>query len=98
LSKRQAYVRVVERIDHLAVPIEIIAGVELDIMRSVSNQYREVREAVRAALSPTVLHNYSDGIMAESVEAQLLRRYPGRSYFIEIGRGNLDEYVQVYQP
>jgi len=98
LNKRKAYVRVVERIDHLAEPIEIIAGVELDMMRSVTNQYRELRLLIQHALSPSMLRNYNDGTLACALEDHIRVQHPGRSYFIEIGRGKLDQYVQVFEP
>jgi hypothetical protein len=98
LSKRHAYVRVVERIDHLAVPIEVIVGVELHKLLTVKAQYDDVRTMIRRALSPTMLRNYSDDALTEVIERHIQALYPGRSYFIEIGRGNLDEYVQVYVP
>lgn len=96
--KRQAYVRVVEVISHLEVPIEIIVGVELHALLSVSAQYEDVRQTLKRGLSPSILHNYSDASIAEVIEGQIKDRHPGRSYFIEVGRGNLDEYVQVFQP
>ena len=45
-----------------------------------------------------MLSNYGDDTLAATVERQIKLALPGYSYFIEIGRGNLDEYVQIYQP
>ena len=95
---RKAYVRVTERITHLAEPIEIIAGVELSRMKSVTSQYNRLRDALKVALSPSVLRNYDDDSIAASVELAIHKYYPFMpSYFIEVGRGNLDQYVQVFE-
>ena len=96
--KRKAYVRVSHKITHLSVPIEIVAGVELDTLFPVSKQYAELRNNIVYSVSPTALNNYSDAEIATSIEARIIDQYPGKSYFLEVGRGALDEYVQVFEP
>ena len=97
---RKAYVRVVYTIDEpLVEPIEVIAGVELQPNLILQYQYNELHKVLRRALSPSTLRNFSDAELTGTVEQAILRRYPeGTSYFIEVGRGKLDQYVQVYHP
>lgn len=99
MNKRKAYVRVVWTITHLAEPIEIIAGVELDRIQPVRLQYAYLKKLMETVLSPSMLSNYADDTLAYKLEDHIRGHYgPGRSYFIEIGRGKLDEYVQVFEP
>ena len=97
---RKAYVRVTYTIDEpLVEPIEVIAGVELQQNLVLQYQYNELHKLLRRALSPSTLRNFSDAELNSRVEQEILRRYPeGTSYFIEVGRGKLDQYVQVFNP
>lgn len=95
---RKAYVRVTERFTHLAEPLEVIAGVELRPVHSLTSQYTKLRGLMKVALAPSVLRNYSDEAIAASIELVIQANYPeSSSYFIEVGRGNLDQYVQVFE-
>jgi len=100
LSKRQAYVRVTETFEvPNGDPVEVIAGVELHPNITLRWQYDQLRRAVKVALSPSILRNYSDAGINGRVEDQIRQIFGNQvSYFIEVGRGKLDEYVQVYQP
>lgn len=100
MSQRKAYVRVVETLNpgEGYPPIEIIAGVELHPNETVTSQYGVVRRCIRRAISPTLLHNYSDAQINAAVEHEIVHTVPNRSYFIEVGRGAMDEYTQVYVP
>lgn len=98
MNKRKAYVRVVWTITHLAEPIEITAGVELEHYLPVTQQYRNLRSMMETTLSPSRLSNFGDDLLAATLESSIRAWYPGKSYFIEVGRGKLDEYVQVFEP
>jgi hypothetical protein len=96
--KRKAYVRVTETFDHLAEPVEVCVGVELSKVLTVKAQYVRLREYIRSAMSPWLLRNWSDEAIAGAIEAVIKDRYPEHiSYFIEVGRGKMDEYVQVFE-
>lgn len=97
--KRKAYVRVTEHItEGLTTPIEIICGVELRPLVAITVQYNSLRANMMRVLTPSRLRNYADDTIALALEERLGHAYPGRSYFIEVGRGNMDEYVQVFEP
>lgn len=97
--KRKAYLRVTEHItEGLTTPIEVIVGVELQPLVALSVQYSNLRENMRRMLTPSRLRNYADDTIAYTLEEMIGHAYNGRSYFIEVGRGNRDEYVQVFEP
>lgn len=97
---RKAYVRVVETfVGGLEQPIEVIAGIELHPVNTLRSQYDLLRKVIRTALHPSGLRNWSDEVINAQVEIGIVSTFgEQRSYFIEVGRGDLDEYVQVYLP
>lgn len=95
--KRHAYIRATRKLTHLAEPIEIIAGVELNTLETVRAQYNRLHGLLARALTPAMLRNYADDTMAAAVELAIQNTYGAEvSYFIEVGRGTQDEYVQVF--
>lgn len=100
MSKRQAYARVtVSFAVPSGDPIEVIAGIELHPYEPLRSQYDRLRKATTNALSPSSLRNYSDADINAAVERAIIETFGTRpSYFIEVGRGKLDEYVQVFLP
>jgi hypothetical protein len=99
-NKRKAYVRVTLTpaiSDHTT--IEIVGGVELSPDRTLRGQYDLLRSTMEQALAPGALFSWSDAAINAAVELAILNTYPrGVSYFVEVGRGVMDEYVQVYHP
>jgi hypothetical protein len=97
LRRRYAYARVSVKVGE----VEVVAGVEMrdawgDGVPTLPELYWQVRETVvRVA---TVMAGCPDDQIAYHVESHLRERFGAdRSYFIEVGRGALDEYVQVFQ-
>lgn len=98
---RHAYVRVTHHLNPEIpyVPIEVIAGVELQPMYTLRSQYDRLARVLKTAMTPVMAHNYSDEAINGAVEEAIKKEYGDKlSYFIEVGRGDMDEYVQVYQP
>lgn len=89
-----AYARVVVKgTDSLGQKVEIIAGIEI-----LDDDHKELYEKVRKIISLDLDFNLSDIIIAARVEDLLSSCWPSRSYFLEVGRGDLDEWVQVFEP
>lgn len=95
---RYAYVRVVLRRTITAGEVvEIIVGVEHEPASLSSEEYVAVRAILEERLTEMFVWRANDDDLAEAVESAILFHFPGRSYFLEIGRGALDEWVQVYE-
>ena len=86
--------------------VEVIVGVDIGTeTKPIADQYWEIRAIVEDRLSVDPLTTAEtewwkdpDDDIAARVETILRAAWPGRSYFIEVGRGTLNEWVQVYQP
>lgn len=93
MRRRYAYARVTIRMGE----IELVAGVELQPGEGLRVLYQEVRALVERILATAPIA-WGDDQIAYLIESHLRLTFgPDRSYFIEVGRGSLDEYVQVYQ-
>lgn len=79
------------------IPVEIIAGVEIEPANTMVEQYTAVRLVLEARLNELFVWNAPDDDIAYAVEEVLLADFAGRSYFIEVGRGEQHEWVQLYE-
>jgi hypothetical protein len=91
MKKREAYVRVTLCATE---NLEVLVGVEIGEGEDPSILYAEVR----AAVWPVDIVDKNDMQIGKTVEEMIRFHYPGRSYFLEVGRGAGDEYVQIFQP
>ena len=94
IRARYAYVRVTIATGD---GIEVCGGVELRAGENLTAMYAAVRTAMCDALKPLTA-SVDDAQLAEAFERCVAANWPGRSYFCEVGRGYLDEYVQVWAP
>ena len=93
MRSRYAYVRV--SVD-LADGIEVCGAVALLPGESCQLVYNKLRAEMHKWLSPFA--DADDAAIATEFERLVLSVWPGRSYFCEVGRGYLDEWVQIFQP
>jgi hypothetical protein len=95
MKRRYFYARVTRSTSDKQV--EVVAGVEVKKGEPVARIYDETRE-ILDQFHDDVLLAFSDQALAEEYERLIKAHWPdGRSYFLEIGHGAGDEYVQVYQ-
>ena len=97
MRRRYFYARVTRASACKDGPVEIIAGVEVKQGELAREVYRETRE-ILDQFRDVELRSFDDQLLANVTEQRIKHRWPdGRSYFLEVGRGPMDEYVQVYQ-
>lgn len=80
-------------------PVEAIVGVELDPTLLPSVAYEGVRAGIGGRVDiRKLLETGDDVVIAAALEIEIKECWPGASYFIEVGRGLLNEWVQVFEP
>lgn len=104
LRSKYAYVRVtIKGNDLLGIPVEVVVGVAYTPLSQAGERMsaRAMYEQVRIAMERELLSRIpdeEDEELAAAAESVILKGWPGLSYFIEVGRGDLDQWVQVFQP
>lgn len=103
LQARYRYARVTFRLFGDPENVEVIVGVQIPTsVPSISAFYRVVRRCLQGTADLLLTSGAPDDTIASGIEARIREDEelwePGRSYFVEVGRGNRDEYVQVFEP
>jgi hypothetical protein len=94
MKPRHAYARVT----HAQGNVEIVAGVAILPRERAAEVYKRIERTLSLFL-PSELTGRADDDLADDTERLLKFEFPDlydRGFFLEVGRGDLDQYVQVY--